>query len=180
MAEAWRHIRLAVIYFTKGGSVYPFMSHVERASVSQAASQHVWDAAVILQRHAPASMCTYNLHMVVLYSGMQEKETGAIWNTMEFWIERHIQHLKSNTVVKTMHVPEVVLGNEFLLKCRLHESRDQVVHLHELMEQASLTESNNPKTSGKADDHTLPIHLECRVPDGAWMLILLAARTCYW
>jgi hypothetical protein len=162
MAIAWRHIRLAVIYYTKGSAVYDSLTHDGKQDASVAASKHLWEAAVILQTVCPMSMCTLNLRLVVIYSRMQERHTGAIWGTMEMWIERMIQFLKSNTTMETLHMPEIVTGNEYLLKLRLEELSSEVTNVQTHVSNMFQCVRSGPHTY-QLDDETLETHLECRV-----------------
>ena len=162
MAIAWRHIRLAVIYYTKGSAVYDTLTHDGKQAASVAASRHLWDAAVILQTVCPMSMCTLNLRLVVMYSRMQERHTGAIWTTLEMWIERMIQWLKSNTAMETLHMPEIVTGNEYLLKLRLESLSSEVQNVQTHVSNMFQCVRNAPHTY-TLDDDSLDTHLECRV-----------------
>ena len=184
MAVAWRHIRLAVMYYTKGTVIYSSLTQLDKDGASLAASKHLWDAAVILQTECPMSMCTLNLRLVVVYSRMQENHTGAIWTTVEMWIERMIQHLKSNTVMETLHMPEIVTGNEYLLKLRLEELSREVSdiqpHVHTMFKGMRAT-SCRGEGAGTIDDESLATYLQCKVQSSGanlhvWSLILIALQ----
>jgi hypothetical protein len=186
MAQAWRHIRLAVIYYTKGSVMHSSLTQHDKDSASLAASKHLWDAAVILQTVCPMSMCTLNLRLVVVYSRMQEQHTGAIWTTVEMWIERMIQHLKSNTVMETLHMPEIVTGNEYLLKLRLEELSREVsdvqTHVHTML-QGIRVASCLGERSGTPDDESLVTYLQCKVPtprtsSGAYLHFVVLEFNC--
>ena len=186
MALAWRHIRLAVMYYTKGPVIYSSLTQGDKDSASLAASTHLWDAAVILQTVCPMSMCTLNLRLVVVYSRMQEQQTGAIWTTIEMWIERMIQHLKSNTVMETLHMPEIVTGNEYLLKLRLEELSCEVsdvhTHVQSVLKGISAT-SCRGEHAGTIDDESLATYLQCKVQtpstsSGAYLYVLDLGINC--
>ena len=57
---------------------------------------------------------------------------GAIWNATEWWVERGLQALGALTTHLQRAIPEIVLGNAYLLQDRLQNLSATVRDVHEL------------------------------------------------
>ena len=66
-------------------------------------------------------------------SHRQEQELGAIWNATEWWVERGLQAL-GNLAGENLSrsVPEIVLGNAYMLHERLEFLSHHVRDIHQL------------------------------------------------
>jgi len=106
---AWRMFRQAMIFFVRGGSIYPCNSP-EKSAALTAAVKGLWDFAVIIERKWPPNMCTLNIRLIVVHTEGHVKWTGNIWDSLEFWVERRIKSCK-DLIGDTKRHPEVVIGN---------------------------------------------------------------------
>lgn len=62
-------------------------------------------------------MCSFNLHMMSQHLAEEELKTGAVRSTVEWWVERGVQAMKSCTTNGELtRNPEKLIVNNLLLK----------------------------------------------------------------
>ena len=66
-------------------------------------------------QHLPTAQLTYNLHILVCRLHKQEEARGCVATCGELWVERGIQHVKSNVKYRTTSCPEKLCVHDHLV-----------------------------------------------------------------
>ena len=75
---------------------------------------HHSDLCVCLQ-HLPEHLLTFNLHILVCRLHKQEEARGCVATCGELWVERGIQHVKSNVKYRTTSCPEKLYVHDLMV-----------------------------------------------------------------
>ena len=129
--QAWQHLRAAVVHYIRGPEVISLLGGDNNANArNKTFSQCADDAAesmrqfaILMEKHFPASMCTFNLHAMVCWARQQERVRGACHYETELWVERAIQKCKRTTKFTSPVRPEAVLAGRVMVDMALARAR---------------------------------------------------------
>jgi len=115
-AEAWSHLREALMYyFMPGVIVEQDVPLAERSAHRDTARHHLRQFAVIMEEHGPPQMLSLSTRMVVVHSYDQEEWTGSLYHTNEMWVEQGVHHMKMYMGAYTGS-PEARMGKGYLME----------------------------------------------------------------
>lgn len=112
---AWEHLRQAVMHYLR------LEENTLQPGVRRVAEEHLREYAVAVETFLPVHLCTFNLHLIVCHSHEQETQTGTIFESSEFWIERGVGECKEVVKYRLTSAPDKVVVGHHLLKRRLIE-----------------------------------------------------------
>jgi hypothetical protein len=115
LAEAWEHLRAAVLHYMR------LDDDTLRPEKREAARDHLRAYAVAVETYLPVYMCKFNLHLIVCHSYDQETELGSIFELLEFWIERGVGENKQAVKYRLTSAPEKVVVGHHNLSRRLFQ-----------------------------------------------------------
>ena len=130
--QAWQHLREAVVHYVRGPEVISLLgvggssTDARIKSFSQCAdeaAESMRQFAMLMEKHFPASMCTFNLHAMVCWARQQERVRGACHYETELWVERAIQKCKRTTKFTSPVRPEAVLAGRVMVDMALARAR---------------------------------------------------------
>eukprot|EP00798_Chlamydomonas_sp_ICE-L_P024415 gene24416-10015_t len=123
-AEMWSLLRDGLLpYFRFANETVYNVNSRANAKVSLLAYAKMVESAV-----GPKG-CTYVLHVMCCRLSAQESAHGHPVQTLEFWVERMIQQMKSSTKFLTTGCPEFLYVKGMLIDNRLAELRSQHINL---------------------------------------------------
>ncbi|DBB03150.1 TPA: hypothetical protein ACH3X1_013321 [Trebouxia sp. C0004] len=118
MQELWDKLRSALLHYFRivvvdddllaPGSTF-------NNDVRHQAQGNLLRYASLVEQHLPESLLTYNLHILVCRLYKQEEARGCTATCGELWVERGIQHVKSNVKYRTTSCPEKLYVHDLLV-----------------------------------------------------------------
>lgn len=122
LREAWNALRSGLLHY------FRFQSG-NFASARKEAQRNLFKYAQLVEQHMDYRLLTYNLHMLNCRLYDQETARGHVFSTMEFWVERMVQYMKSNVKFRTTAKPELLFVSDLLIDDRLAELRSTLVSI---------------------------------------------------
>jgi len=107
LSRMWELLQVVVHHYFRGIN---FSEETRRV-----AAESILEYARLVELHFPATMCTYNMHMVACRLPRQEAQRGSAAREMEFIVERTMQDFKVRVGRHNSKNPEVVFMNNLLL-----------------------------------------------------------------